>query len=98
MRAHQQPRRASDAARIRSRDLFEAGLPSPRGMDFDQFGWRRRRLGPCRRPRRAKLGACGAAALARSWRTMSESPEARARRRWINLGELIALAALTVSA
>ena len=29
---------------------------------------------------------------------MSESPEARARRRWINLGELIALAALTVSA
>jgi hypothetical protein len=29
---------------------------------------------------------------------MSESPEARARRRWINLGELIALAALIVSA
>jgi hypothetical protein len=29
---------------------------------------------------------------------MSESPEARARRRWINLGELIALAALVVSA
>jgi hypothetical protein len=28
---------------------------------------------------------------------MSESPEARARRRWINLGELIALAALIVS-
>lgn len=29
---------------------------------------------------------------------MSESPQARARRRWINLGELIALAALIVSA
>ncbi len=29
---------------------------------------------------------------------MSESPEARARRRWINLGELIAIAALLVSA
>jgi hypothetical protein len=29
---------------------------------------------------------------------MSESPEARARRRWVNLGELIALAALLVSA
>jgi len=29
---------------------------------------------------------------------MSESPEARARRRWINLGEMIALAALVVSA
>jgi hypothetical protein len=29
---------------------------------------------------------------------MSESPEARARRRWVNLGELIALAALIVSA
>ena len=29
---------------------------------------------------------------------MSESPEARARRRWINLGEVIALAALIVSA
>jgi hypothetical protein len=29
---------------------------------------------------------------------MSESPEVRARRRWINLGEIIALAALTVSA
>ena len=29
---------------------------------------------------------------------MSESPEARARRRWINFGELIALAALIVSA
>jgi hypothetical protein len=29
---------------------------------------------------------------------MSESPEARARRRWINLGELIAIAALIVSA
>ena len=29
---------------------------------------------------------------------MSESPEARSRRRWINLGELIALAALIVSA
>jgi hypothetical protein len=29
---------------------------------------------------------------------MSESEEARARRRWINLGELIALAALIVSA
>jgi hypothetical protein len=29
---------------------------------------------------------------------MTESPEARARRRWINLGELIALAALIVSA
>jgi hypothetical protein len=29
---------------------------------------------------------------------MSESPEARARRRWINLGETIAIAALIVSA
>jgi hypothetical protein len=29
---------------------------------------------------------------------MTESPEARARRRWINLGEMIALAALIVSA
>jgi hypothetical protein len=29
---------------------------------------------------------------------MTESPEARSRRRWINLGELIALAALIVSA
>jgi hypothetical protein len=29
---------------------------------------------------------------------MSESPEARTRRRWINLGELIAVAALIVSA
>jgi hypothetical protein len=29
---------------------------------------------------------------------MKESPEARSRRRWINLGELIALAALIVSA
>ena len=45
----------------------------------------------------AELGACGAAAVARSWRTMSESPSER-RRRLINLGELIALAALIVSA
>ena len=29
---------------------------------------------------------------------MSESPDARTRRRWINLGEIIALAALVVSA
>ena len=29
-----------------------------------------RRLEPCRRPDRGELGACGAAALARSWRTM----------------------------
>jgi hypothetical protein len=29
---------------------------------------------------------------------MSESPEARSRRRWINFGELIALAALAISA
>lgn len=29
---------------------------------------------------------------------MSESPEARSRRRWINFGEMIALAALVVSA
>src|SRR5438552_2487384 len=36
--------------------------------------------------------------LARSWRPMNESPDARARRRWINLGETIALAALIVSA
>src|SRR6478672_4961004 len=45
----------------------------------------------------AKLGACGAAAAVGSWRAMSESPEAR-RRRWISLGETIAIAALIVSA
>ena len=31
------------------------------------------RLGPCRRPHRGELGACGAAALAGSWRAMSET-------------------------
>ena len=46
----------------------------------------------------AELGTCSAAATARSWRAMSESSQQRARRRLINLGELVALAALIVSA
>src|SRR5206468_10224331 len=79
-----------------SRDLFEAGLSAELGID--QSRGQGRRLGPRGRSRRAELGTCGAAQAVGSWRTMSEAPEARARRRWINLGELIALAALIVSA
>src|SRR5438045_9211433 len=43
-----------------------------------------------------ELGTCGSAPAVGSWRAMTESPEAK-RRRLINLGELIALAALIVS-
>ena len=39
-------------------DLFEARLSAE--LDFDQPRRRRRRLGPCRRPDRGELGACGA--------------------------------------
>ena len=53
------------------------------GLGLDQSCRRRRRLGPCRRPDRGKLGACGAAPLAGSWRTMSECRNTR--RRWITL-------------
>ena len=60
------------------------------------LGGDRRRLGPRRRSHRAELGACGTARTVGSWRAMND--EERKRRRWINLGELIALAALVVSA
>ena len=56
------------------------------GVDWDHVA----------RPDRAELGACGAAPPAGSWRSMSD--RSRTRRRWINLGEMIALAALVVSA
>src|SRR4029079_5820599 len=41
------------------------------------------------------LGACGAAPVARSWPAMTDR---ETRRRWISLGETIAIAALMVSA
>src|SRR5262245_37882621 len=58
-------------------------------------GQRRRRqcgLGPCRRPHRRELGACGATPAVGSWRAMTEP------KRKIPYGELIAFAALVVSA
>src|SRR3954471_18042140 len=44
------------------------------------------------------METCGPRALARSWAAMNETESQARRRRWINLGELIALAALIVSA
>src|SRR6185503_2095386 len=85
---------AGDAARSRSGNLFEARLSAD--LDLDRSRRRRRRLGSCRRSHRSKLGACSAAPLAGGWGTMNES-ESERRRRWITLGELIALAALIVS-
>ena len=48
-------------------------------------------LGPCREPHRSKLGACGAAALAGSRRTMSDSrdrSQTKVPLRWVTLGEV----------
>src|SRR5205085_7495901 len=64
-------------------------------VGLDQPCRRRDRLAACRRPDCSELGACGTAALARSWRPMSDS---QSRRRWVTLGETIALLALVVSA
>src|SRR5829696_8419363 len=64
-------------------------------MGIGQSPRRRCRLGPCRRPHRGELGACGASPLARSRWSMSDS---QSRRRWVTFGEVIGLAALIVSA
>src|SRR4051794_41560029 len=44
------------------------------------------------------METCGPRALARSWAAMNETESQARRRRWVNLGELIAIAALIVSA
>ena len=68
-------------------------------LGFDQSRRRNRRLGPCRRPHCGQAGSLQRRAacwkLADDERIAIEAPQ---RRRWINLGELIALAALIVSA